>query len=408
MPRHLDPAELLTRVPGIYYEPRALWGSSLIVGVNDGENPDNVIRVRTATPFQKNAFLNGERVPYVLTHMLVQWCQPGGYLDYNTGRLASRVGVSVGRKGTARFGRNSPPLILDPVPRSEAYQQVSLTSSTSAAATGDKNLGGVLNALPTLNTCRWDFDHPCVAPADTQLEIMVGARLPTADDTTAASVRACVNLYAPSSAPANFPGNAFTAQELEVRQLTLSAATDRFAEQMYQLNSQLRVLSTDSFTPPTAVPFVGYTGGTEPIPFPPRSQLSGTATKRQKANFRAPAALGGFAVTIDERDLDEGKRLDVGPLSVTTPIRIRSRNGGSGAYWWRDYAPLSMVTPSMTPATVSKLRMPLTLAPGEELDVSLLLRGFGNINGIGSGVAPTRVTPSMCYISFCGFAAYEA
>lgn len=403
MPRHLDPAELLTRVPGIYYEPRALWGSSLIVGVDDTSN--EVVSIRTATPFQKNAFMNGERVPYILTHMLVQWCQPGGYLDYNTGRLASRIGVSVGRKGTARFGRNSPPLILDPVPRSEAYQQTALTSSTTA----DFDVySSPLQALPTINTCRWDFDHPCIAPADTQLEIMVGARLPTPTNTTAASIRACVNLFAPSDAPANFPGNAFTAQELEVRQLTLAAATDRFAAQMYELNEQLNVLSTDAFTPPTAVPFIGYVGGPEPIPFPPRSQLSGTDTKRQKANFRAPAALGGFAVTIDERDLDQEERLAIGPLAVTTPIRIRSRNGGSGAYWWRDYAPLSMVSPTATPATVSKLRMPITLAPGEELDISLLLRGEGPINGDGTGNLPLRVTPSMCYVSFCGFAAYEA
>lgn len=406
MPRHLDPAELLTRVPGIYYEPRVLWGSSLIVGVN-GFGPEDIINVRTATPFQKNAFFNGERVPYVLTHMIVQWCQPGGYLDYNTGRLAASVGVNVGRKGTARFGRNSPPLILDPVPRAEAYQQVSLTASLSAEAPGDRNFGSVLNALPTINTCRWDFDHPCVVPADTQLEIMVGARLPTPVDTTASSVRACVNLYAPSAEPANFPGNAFTAQELEVRQLTLSAATDRFAEQMYQINAQIDVLSTDSFTPPTVVPFIGYVGGTEPQPFPPRSQLSSRATLQQKANFRMPAALGGFAVTMDERDIPEAQRLDLGPLAVTTPIRIRSRNGGSGAYWWRDYAPLSMVTPSMTPASVSKLRLPLTLAPGEELDVGLLLRGQSPINGIGTGTLPARVTPSMCYVSFCGFAAYK-
>jgi hypothetical protein len=386
MPAYLDPAELLAPVEGIYYEPRALWGSALL---GSAQNPRGSGLVQGVSPFETNAFYNGERYPYTFTHVIMQWCEPGGFLAYNTPRLGAQVGVSIGKKGMARFGKSNPPFLLNPIPVQEPL------NPDAALRTG----------LPTINTCRWEFEHACVVPADTQLEIMVGARLPTPTDTTASTVTADVNLYAPSTAPANFPGNAFTAQQLNITQLTVNAAQNRFAAQSRALTQLLVSEAGGEFTPPPATPFAGYTGGTETMPFPPRSQLSPVSSLRQKANYTAPARLGGFSVTFDERGLDPAEREAIGPLAATTPIRIRSRNGGTGAFWWRDGAPLSIVSPTMSPAHVSRLSMPLSLAPGEAFEVTLLPQLGAPLNGISSD--DEDLDPGLFYISFCGFAAVQ-
>jgi hypothetical protein len=78
------------------------------------------------------------------------------------------------------------------------------------------------------------------------------------------------------------------------------------------------------------------------------------------------------------------------------------RNGGTGAYWWREGAPLALVCPTITPAQVYDLPEPITLGPGERLDVEVSSPGptpmgeesIDSIYQIGVGL--------------CGYASIEA
>lgn len=61
----------------------------------------------------------------------------------------------------------------------------------------------------------------------------------------------------------------------------------------------------------------------------------------------------------------------VTPFSLRLPCAARTRAGGTGQWWWRPNAPLGLMFNEITPAFVYDLPQPITLAPGDCLDVAL-------------------------------------
>jgi hypothetical protein len=123
-----------------------------------------------------------------------------------------------------------------------------------------------------------------------------------------------------------------------------------------------------------------------------------------------PTQLSGFSVSFQQEAIDDLFPAQ-GSLATTTRARIRTRNGGTNTYWWRDGAPLAICTPTRTPAQVSKLLRPLTLQPNEGFRVAIpptfdpnalrhLLPAFGDNN--------TKPPYGVLFISFCGYAVIEA
>jgi hypothetical protein len=122
----------------------------------------------------------------------------------------------------------------------------------------------------------------------------------------------------------------------------------------------------------------------------------------------------GFAVQIDQIDYDDvvidtnliaalgaPAGQPVAPLSLRTAIRARMKNGGTGNYWWRPGAPLALVCPSITPAQVYKLPVPITLVPGDNLEIELETPGPITIG-------ETEINPLyQVGVALCGFAAIE-
>jgi hypothetical protein len=89
------------------------------------------------------------------------------------------------------------------------------------------------------------------------------------------------------------------------------------------------------------------------------------------------------AVALDQLDYDaalqaapfngDGK---VAPVSMRVGCAARSVNGGSTDDWWRPGAPLALVLDTITPAVVYRLPQPITLSPGDVLDVEVAAPGL--------------------------------
>lgn len=86
----------------------------------------------------------------------------------------------------------------------------------------------------------------------------------------------------------------------------------------------------------------------------------------------------GISVAIDQIDYDDAVATALGgalfppsPLSLRTGVRARVRAGGSQTEWWEPGAPLALVMPTITPASVYTLERPITLAPGDQMEIEL-------------------------------------
>jgi hypothetical protein len=95
----------------------------------------------------------------------------------------------------------------------------------------------------------------------------------------------------------------------------------------------------------------------------------------------------------------------VSPLALNVPCSVRTRGGGSGEYWWRPNAPLALMFNELTPALVYDLPEPITLGPGDCLDVALRLPLAATVT---INAVPTTVQ-SIYQIgcAFTGFAVIE-
>jgi hypothetical protein len=105
-----------------------------------------------------------------------------------------------------------------------------------------------------------------------------------------------------------------------------------------------------------------------------------------------------YDAEVDDDFIDD---VPTSPLSLRTGCRVRSANAGSKTWWWRPGAPLALVFDTITPACVYKLPEPITLRPGEQLDVEMEFPPSITIGEV------TQETEYHMGISFNGFAAIE-
>jgi len=111
--------------------------------------------------------------------------------------------------------------------------------------------------------------------------------------------------------------------------------------------------------------------------WPPQHTINPRTWKAQSPAAQGSAEFTGMSVMIDQIDYD-----DSNIAAATTPspfamlatrigCRMRLTDGGTKAWFWRPGAPLVLVFPDITPALVCKLDKPITLGPGEQLEVEL-------------------------------------
>jgi len=412
------PKDLLENKAGFLYEPRALWGFATYNQSSVTEGRPTII-----TNFDRDAFFNGSRWPIVLTHACAMIVVPGGY-PILTETMLPLLGIRVGMRSGPKFGL------------SHVAPNLELGASKEAQTPGFFSIGpegaGILQAgagqdLPLVlsrsvtNTVRWEFDHTLKLPPDAFMELQLSNRVPTIIDTSTVQVTSDVSFYAEApKQPALFPGTVYTQQQArDMQQLSNYAAAQRFGE---SLQPTTQLVYDPTIPPgeggpgyvPVTVPqaFAGYFGGPAEQIYDPTLAFNSREMVRQKSTFALPTNLKGYAIHIDQRALEQEFVSTLGfgapgSLHATTLARARSRNGGTGNWWWRGDAPTALVSPTNTPAASSPLSRAIALQPNEALSITVPNVCDFPIPAIGApaGVGPVRQL--VVYLSFCGYAVVE-
>lgn len=112
--------------------------------------------------------------------------------------------------------------------------------------------------------------------------------------------------------------------------------------------------------------------------FPSEHLFTISDYKRQNPNVgNTHTNVGGFAVAIDQINFDDSLSAALAaPTGIVAPLAsrviTRARTGaGTDQKWWRDGAPLSLVTPSVGCAMRHVFDEPIVLAPGDSLSVEV-------------------------------------
>lgn len=397
-------------VPGILYEPRALWSL---------EKVDTEQIANGRITFPRNDFLNASKYPIVLTQLLFSpvnyiyregGAGPGTTLqDYQVdgGSVLNVASILINAPQRQNYSRRVIPLTSFPAqPRWLPTMRGVYRGQVGNENDYPSSIWGVT---------RWDFDHPMIMSRLSTMELGLSGfnnSMNVVDPLNLREVRFAVAVNegppAGSSAPGtlnNFPGNARVQPPTPLR-YNAGFSPLRTSGQGglgNPLASQQQQVFTKAFPPQTyGSPFETNQQ------WPPDQQLSARDYDRQNPNASGSSPVTGFAVHIDQLDYDDVTVNQFGQLQPNTPIsplamrvaaRARTRNGGTGEWWWRPGAPLALVCPTITPALVYKFPQPITLAPGDTLDVELQTERANVVAGVEQQY--------NVGLSFCGFAAIE-
>jgi len=173
----------------------------------------------------------------------------------------------------------------------------------------------------------------------------------------------------------------------------------------------------------TGVPFglpgmYGNPAGSLPvINFPPESSFSARSFTSQGMTSSGSSEMYGASVMIDQREYDdflldqmaaEGYALtdnnfQLAPLSMRIGSEASTSDGVSNNEWWTPGAPLCLTYDTITPALVYELPQPITLGPGEGLQVEASCPHYrDNLSG-----TSTQTCAGQVGISFNGYSKIE-
>lgn len=368
---------VLAPQPGFLYEPRAFWDTNSQT-VEPGDRPDNV-------QFDSDNFYNGSKYPIVLTGITFE---PALGLIQESMSLR---GLLDGRVRIASSGNQY--LTRDGVPLRMLLGEQSYEPPSPYAAT--PNLGGGFVPQtglwgpylgPLWGVSGWDFHHPLMLPKDGAVSFSLGSRI-TMSAVDIGVVAELQFFETGDSGNDFFKGNtrAFRVPFIE-----------------YTANAGPWSLPVGGGKAPGATPV-----------WPPQGTLTGTAFRRQGASSAGSSQLRGFSLMVDQRAYDDVSsgfapnpaNSAFASVANAIPVRVQTSGCGTQEAWWRDGAPLSLVSPTRGPALTGKLPVPITLQPGDGLDVEMLF----------DSVAVTReatffdpeLSGLSIGLSFTGFAAIE-
>jgi len=116
--------------------------------------------------------------------------------------------------------------------------------------------------------------------------------------------------------------------------------------------------------------------------WPPISSFTQQKFMQQESTRQGSTQLTGMRVHLNQVDMDDALINAVGAppgaiglaeASTRIGCRVMTTGGGSNRDWWRPGVPLCLVMDTITPAAVYELQKPITLGPGDTLDVQLQL-----------------------------------
>ena len=152
--------------------------------------------------------------------------------------------------------------------------------------------------------------------------------------------------------------------------------------------------------------------------WPPQAKLDPSTFDRQENSRSGSSMFYGMGIAVDQVLYDDaaaifaagegwdttGGGFRLSALSTRLGCRARMAKGVNTDWWWRPGAPMALVLDTITPALVYELPEPITLGPGESLNVEGRFPGieyFGNTQG------DDDEKQFQVGISFNGFTAIE-
>lgn len=377
---------------GALYEPRGFWDIATLntAAGSTRQGPAGEINVRK---LNRENFRNGARWPIILTRMVL--CPVGYQLtEFDT----TPDGTAVTYHNDAISAITGAEVIIAAPQRQNYNKRYLYSRSWVPRPTSDPNMS-LVKASPYASSLfgvsRLAFDRPLVLPSKGALEIGVGGFI--------APGAAFGVLSTPNLAPLDgwihveerggiWPGSSRDKQ-IVVR------ATDHPTIFPWQPDS---FGSTAGNTAQTIIPQAGMFTANEFLKQNP---------ERGRAGGNVFEAINVFIDQITRDDAyQDSSTTDVPtspivPLACNVPCSARCRIGGTGEYWWRPNAPLALMFNELTPGLVYDLPIPITLTPGDCLDIALRMpwRASVLINDV-----PTTVSPQyQLGVAFTGFAVIE-
>lgn len=330
------------------HEPRVLWSS-----VEYSTLEATSRRPRERVDFRARDYLNGEHYPITLRHVVLDApalfdtftpAVPGPFTRQSRAAWLGNVELTFRVRGVSSLNRYYiSPRGMSTVPTDEPVAPATLAQ--------------VQTSRRLFNTYRWRFHQPMHLPADGVIEFDLGGLL-AITGTTGTSPTASIAF--------DQIGGGFGNGSARTQRVPLSPTGPA------RLDFPVDAYSIANTPQPPLPPGIQA--------WPPTSRFNPRVFQAQNPNGAGSASVfSGFSVAIDQRSWDEAIVANVplnsegavGAAGAILPVRARVArgNGGSGAYWWRDGAPLSLVCPTMTSAHVVELTRPITLEPGQSLEV---------------------------------------
>ena len=401
---------------GILYEPRSLWSIAQFQASAAGNLQLNMDREH---------FYNGSRHPITLTRLAVS---PVGYpymdgapalapqttsdrFDYDAWSAAvHKMQLAIEAPLRQNYANKTLPLSSLPlIPTGQPTADRPLL--TSAADVRPSSAWGV---------CMLNFDRPMVMPKLGSLSFGVSAMINMGTGAAAAPTSGVgLNIRIAEGTPGTFFGGGGGAT-LRVPTILQEASPLLFTEAFVAgpLGGEGQTLSPGFPSWPYLATPYATSGGASVTPtneFWPRTHdFTARDMDQQNATRAGSKSIVGINTHIDQMDWDDFMSPTGGSAgTVTLPMeqnctsmgcRVRTENGGTNEWWWREGAPMSAVLDTITPAKVYRLLEPITLGPGDTLNVSAVIPQRANIDFI------TQATVENFFqfaVSFNGYASIE-
>ncbi len=373
-----------------YYEPRALWSVGRVGPLLQPQTPGHPAG---NLQMPKEHFQNGSRWPIRITHAIVS---PIGYLF----RDRDAVGASSWDAAMVGVGRMKMAIAFPKRSWIERINTDVMSFATEATAEpGFLDDPTLEHASGLFGVSRWTFDPSYIVPFRASIEIILSTIQQYATLGFLAA-RAPASLivherggrmlgHGRTRAPANLEyGPTFT-----------TAAPATWPQSHVAVPGDFYAINNGAV-------------GTQNQAFPADQKWPSDDYRRQQAARGLPyTEITGFAVAIAQSQIDDaadaafaGGR--VAPIAQRIITKGRTRDAGTQEAWWRDGAPLSLVTPTMNNCGfVHKFEQPFELGRGEGLEVSLQAPGPRTFT---FGQGEITVNPNYNVgVSFLGYAIVE-
>lgn len=372
-----------------YYEPRVLWSVARVGNTIDEQSetqPAGFVKM------DKSHFQNPSKYPFRITHAIIS---PVGYLFRDrTASLSTRVDQCMAGLGRVRVRMSFPKRSWIERLDTDVYSFGNVNCSEPNFL--DDPTAELARSSGLLGLSRWTFDPSYIVPQKATINLELS------------QIQSYSGVLDPVTASMIFH---------ERGGRMLGHSRHRAAEDIY--GSPTSYVNDGVAWPRGHAPVIGdnyavadgAAGLGDKAAFAPSGKWAANRYNHQLGSRGLPyTEVTGFAVALDQIAIDkavEGAFAGgaLAPISQRIITKAKTRDAGTMQSWWRDGAPLSLVTPTMNNAgMVHKWEQPFELGPGEYMEVSLQAPPPRTMDFDG----PTTVNPIYNVgVSFLGYAVVE-